>query len=53
MISNSFLVELFGLLDTGSCHMQMGIVWILPSLFESILFIALFLLLWLVISKLY
>jgi hypothetical protein len=58
MISNSFLVEFLGCLHIGSCHLHIGIVWLLPSLFESLLFLALVLflglshlcILWIIIS---
>jgi hypothetical protein len=53
MISSSFLVEFLGSLRIGSCHLQIGIVWFLPSLLESLLFLALVLLFWLGFPKLY
>jgi hypothetical protein len=53
MISSSSLIEFLGvLLGIRSCHLQIRIVWLLLSLFESLLFLALVLLLWLGIPKL-
>jgi hypothetical protein len=51
MISSSFLVEFLGSLSYRI--KQIGIVWLLPSLFESLLFLALILLTWVGIPKLY
>jgi hypothetical protein len=49
MISSRIL----GLLGIGSCYLQIGIASLLSFLFESSLFLALVLLLWLRIPKLY
>jgi hypothetical protein len=51
VISHSFLVEFLGLLGIGSCHLQVGIVGLLSSLFKCLLFLALVLLLWLGIGN--